>query len=52
LACIFIRWGWSVGCAVTHNYENRDMRDILTRINAWGIIEKSSYAQVNGDFMG
>ena len=49
---IFIRWGWGIGCALTHNYENRDMGDILTQINEWGFIEKTSYAQVNGDFMG
>lgn len=49
---IFIRWGWGIGCALTHNYENRDMGDILTQINEWGFIEKTSYAQVSGEFMG
>ena len=44
--------GGGVICAVTHNYENRDMGDILTQINGRGFIEKTSYAQVNRDFMG
>lgn len=37
---------------LTHNYENRDMEDILTRINGQGFIEKTSYTQVKGGFMG
>ena len=39
LGCFFIRWGWGVGCALSHNYKNRDMGDISTRINGWRFIE-------------
>lgn len=52
LGCIFIRWGWGVGCALSHNYKNRDMGDISTRINGWKFIEKSSYLQVMEVYLG